>query len=97
MKNDEGDAEDLIDLLRLDRLAEAYIAPPALRKLRELVRHRAKMVAVRSGLKAQVHAVLAKEGVAVPMADLSAWAAGRCWRRSPWPRHTDGERTPCSV
>jgi transposase len=29
------------------------------------VRHRAKLVAIRSGLKAQVHAVLAKEGVAV--------------------------------
>jgi transposase len=70
VKNDERDAEDLIDLLRLGRLAEAYIAPPALRELRELVRHRAKMVAVRSGLKSQVHAVLAKEGVAVPMADL---------------------------
>jgi hypothetical protein len=28
------------------------------------VRHRAKLVALRSGLKAQVHAVLAKQGVA---------------------------------
>ncbi|MDQ2729700.1 MAG: transposase, partial [Actinomycetota bacterium] len=52
------------------RLAEAYIAPPELRELRELVRHRAKMVAVRSGLKAQVHAVLAKEGVAVAVSNL---------------------------
>jgi transposase len=30
----------------------------------------AELVALRSGLKAQVHAVLAKEGVAVPMRDL---------------------------
>jgi transposase len=70
VKNDERDATDLIDLLRLGRLAEAYIAPPELRELRELVRHRAKIVAVRSGLKAQVHAVLAKEGVAVPVTNL---------------------------
>jgi transposase len=35
-----------------------------------LVRYRAKLVHLRSGLKAQVHAVLAKEGVAVPMSDL---------------------------
>jgi hypothetical protein len=41
VKNDERDATDLIDLLRLGRLAEAYIAPPGLRELRELVRHRA--------------------------------------------------------
>jgi transposase len=70
VKNDERDATDLVDLLRLGRLAEAYIAPPALRELREIVRHRAKLVAVRSGLKAQVHAVLAKQGVAVTVTDL---------------------------
>lgn len=63
VKNDERDAADLVDLLRLGRLAEAYIAPPELRELRELVRHRAKLVALRAGLKSQVHAVLAKEGV----------------------------------
>jgi len=54
----------------MGRLPEAWIAPPHLRQLRELVRYRAKLVALRSGLKAQVHAVLAKEGVAVPMSDL---------------------------
>jgi transposase len=70
VKNDERDANDLIDLLRLGRLAEAYIAPPAQRELRELVRHRAKLVSVRSGLKAGVHAVLAKQGVAVKTSDL---------------------------
>jgi hypothetical protein len=40
------------------------------RGLREAVRHRCKLVALRSGLKAQVHAVLAKQGVHVPMSDL---------------------------
>ena len=40
------------------------------RELRELVRYRAKLVALRSGLKAQVHAVIAKHGVPVPMTDL---------------------------
>jgi transposase len=67
VKNDERDATDRVDLLRVGRLAEAWIAPPAVRELRELVRYRAKLVALRSGLKAQVHAVLAKEGVAVPV------------------------------
>ena len=70
VKNDERDATDLVDLLRMGRLAEAWVAPPALRELRELVRYRAKLVHLRSGLKAQVHAVLAKEGIAVPMTDL---------------------------
>jgi transposase len=76
VKNDERDAADLVDLLRLGRLAESYIAPPGLRELRELVRYRAKLVAIRSGLKAQVHAVLAKEGIAVHVSDLFG-VAGR--------------------
>ncbi len=54
----------------MGRLPEAWLAPPLVRELRELVRYRAKLVALRSGLKAQVHAVLAKEGVRVPMSDL---------------------------
>ncbi len=70
VKNDARDAADLADLLRMGRLPEAWIAPPPTRQLREQVRHRAKLVALRSGLKAQVHAVLAKQGVPVPMSDL---------------------------
>jgi len=70
VKNDARDAADLADLLRMGRLPEAYVAPPAVRELRELVRHRAKLVALRSGLKAGVHAVLAKQGVRIPVSDL---------------------------
>src|SRR5215210_8975357 len=70
VKNDVRDATDLADLLRMGRLREAWISPPATRELRELVRHRAKLVGLRSHCKAEVHAVLAKRGVAVPMSDL---------------------------
>lgn len=70
VKTDWRDAADLADLLRMGRLPEAWVAPPAVRELRELVRYRGKLVALRSGLKAQVHAVLAKEGVRVPVSDL---------------------------
>jgi transposase len=70
VKNDERDARDLADLLRMGRLPESWIAPPPVRELRELVRHRAKLVGLRSHCKAEVHAVLAKCGVTVPMTDL---------------------------
>jgi transposase len=70
VKNDVRDAADLADLLRMGRLPEGWIAPPAVRELRELVRHRAKLVAWRSGLKASVHAVLAKQGLHLDVSDL---------------------------
>jgi transposase len=70
VKNDERDAVDLVDLLRMGRLPEAWIAPAEIRGLREAIRHRCKLVALRSGLKAQVHAVLAKQGVRVAVSDL---------------------------
>jgi transposase len=38
LKNDQRDAHDLADLLRMGRLPQAWIAPPAARELRELVR-----------------------------------------------------------
>jgi len=76
LKNDERDATDLVDLLRMGRLAEGWVAPPQLRELRELIRYRAKLVHLRTSCKAQVHSVLAKEGVVVPMTDLFG-VAGR--------------------
>src|SRR6476620_4672273 len=42
VKNDQRDAADLADLLRMGRLPHAWIAPPETRELRELVRHRAR-------------------------------------------------------
>src|SRR4051795_2542463 len=70
VKNDERDAADLADLLRMGRLPGAWIAPSATRELRELVRHRAKLVHLRTNLRCQVHAVLAGQGIAVPVSDL---------------------------
>jgi transposase len=70
VNNDERDAADLADLLRMGRLPQAWIAPPATRELRQLVRHRAQLVALRSNVTCQVHAVLAGCGVPVTMSDL---------------------------
>ena len=70
VKNDERDAADLADLLRMGRLPEAWIAPRDVRELRELTRYRAKLVGKRTGYKDMVHAVLAKLGIAVVCSDL---------------------------
>src|SRR6201981_1977642 len=60
VKNDERDAADLADLLRMGRLPEAWLAPPEIRELRELTRYRHKLVGLRTSCRDQVHGVLAK-------------------------------------
>jgi transposase len=70
VKNDYRDCCDLLDRLRINRLPEAWIAPPEVRELRELVRYRAKLVALRTGLKAQTKALLAKHGLHPPVEEL---------------------------
>jgi transposase len=78
VKNDEKDAADLADLLRMGRLPEAWIAPPEIRELRELTRYRIKLVHIRTSCKDQVHAVLAKLGVPVTCTDIfGVW--GSTW------------------
>src|SRR3954452_21250255 len=85
VKNDERDAATLADLLRMVRLREAWIAPPTIRDLRQLVRHRAKLVALRSNVKCQVHAVLAGCGIPVTMSDLFGVAGQDLLDRLPLP------------
>jgi transposase len=67
---DEKDAADLADLLRMGRLPEAWIAPDEIRELRELTRYRIKLVRLRTSCKDQVHAVLAKLGIEVTCTDI---------------------------
>src|SRR5438132_5062294 len=70
VKNDERDAADLADLLRMGRLPEAWIAPREVRELREITRYRHKLVHLRTSCKDQVHGVLAKLGIPVSHSDL---------------------------
>jgi transposase len=70
VKNDQRDCQLLGDLMRANLLPEAWISTREVRDWRETVRYRAKLVGLRSGLKAQTHAVLAKQGVPIPMSDL---------------------------
>jgi transposase len=78
VKNDEKDAADLADLLRMGRLPEAWIAPAEIRELRELTRYRVKLVRLRTSCKDQVHAILAKLGVPVTCTDIfGVW--GNAW------------------
>ena len=62
----------------MGRLAEAWIAPPEIRELRELTYYRIKLVRMRSSVKGQVHEVLAKLGIPVTCSDtFGVW--GNTW------------------
>ena len=70
VKNDVKDATELANRLRRNDVPEAWIAPPEVRQLRELVRYRAKLTALRTSAKAQIHAVMAKLGILPPQAEM---------------------------
>ena len=70
VKNDERDATEIANRLRRGDLPESWIAPTPVRELRELVRYRAKLVALRTSAKAQVHAVMAKLGILPTLDDM---------------------------
>jgi transposase len=76
VKTDALDARTLAHLLRTGLLPEAYIAPPGLRDLRDLLRHRATLVHLRTSIKNRVHALLARQGILPEYSDLFG-TAGR--------------------
>src|SRR5216683_1668930 len=80
LKNDKVDAAILAQLLRADLLPEAWIAPPAVRQLRAMLRHRAQLVRLRTLLRNRIHAVLADHGQDRPS---GCWSGpGRGWLAS---------------
>jgi transposase len=62
LKNDKVDAAILAQLLRADLLPEAWIAPPQVRQLRALLRHRASLVRLGTQQRNRIHAVAADHG-----------------------------------
>ena len=65
-----SDAKTLTHLLRCALLPEAYIAPPELRDLRELLRHRATLTRMPTAVKNRVRALLARQGIRQEHSDL---------------------------
>ena len=95
LKNDDVDAEILAQLMRADLLLEAWIAPPAVRQLWALLRHRVQLVRLRTLLRNRIHAVLADHGHDRPAGVWSGpagdgWLHWSCppspatWSRTAW-------------
>jgi len=70
LMNDKVSSETLAHLLRADLLPTAYIPDQQTRDIREILRMHAFLTAQRTRLKNRVHAILMKNGLSCPYADI---------------------------
>ena len=71
----------MAQLLRADLLPEAWIAPPPVRAVRALLRHRVYLVRLRTRLRNRIHAIVAGYGDDRPAGGY--WTGpGRAWLAS---------------
>ena len=72
-KTDSRDAEHLLDLLLTKRFPRIWVPSPAERDLRQLLKHREKLVRMQTGVKNQLHFLAMSQGV--------------CRKRKLWSEH----------
>lgn len=78
-KTDKVDARILADLLRLGYLPESYVAPLEIRDRRSYLRHRVRLVQLRTRFKNQIHRLLRLEGIDGPDVTDLFGKIGREW------------------
>lgn len=70
IKNDKLDSHMLAQLLRADLVATVHASTPQTRQLKELLRHRSKLVRDAVRMKNRIHNIMAKNNLTVPVSDL---------------------------
>ena len=70
LKNDKVDSKILAEMMRSDFLPTAYLAPKAVREMREFMRARAFLVRLRTRIRNRIHMMLGKHGIICPWTDL---------------------------
>ena len=70
IKNDKLDAHMLAQLLRVDLVATVYVSDQETRGLKELLRHRARLVRDTTRMKNRIHNLLAKNNLRPPVGGL---------------------------
>jgi transposase len=65
IKTDKLDAVKLANLLRGGYIAECYVPNTRIMDLRELVRHRAALVRMRTKLKNKIHSIVLMKGIQI--------------------------------
>ena len=70
IKNDKLDSHMLAQLLRADLLSTVYVSSRQNRQLKELLRHRSKLVRDTVRMKNRIHSIMAKNNLSVSASDL---------------------------
>jgi len=70
IKNDKLDSHMLAQLLRADLLSTVHVSSLETRQLKELLRHRSKLVRDTVRMKNRIHNIIAKNNLTVPSSDL---------------------------
>jgi transposase len=70
IKNDKVDSHMLAQLLRADLIATVHVCRLKTRKLKELLRHRQRLVRDATRMKNRIHMLLMKNNTAIPVSDL---------------------------
>ena len=70
IKNDKLDSHMLAQLLRADLLATVHVSSRQTRQLKELLRHRNKLVRDATRMKNRIHSIMAKNNLKAPASDL---------------------------
>jgi transposase len=70
IKNDKVDSHMLAQLLRADLIATVHVCSIKTRKLKELLRHRRRLVQDATRMKNRIHMLLMKNNISIPVSDL---------------------------
>ncbi|MEJ2137556.1 MAG: IS110 family transposase [Desulfofustis sp.] len=70
IKNDKVDSHMLAQLLRADLIATVHVCSLKTRKLKELLRHRQRLVRDATRMKNRIHMLLMKNNTSIPVSDL---------------------------
>jgi transposase len=70
IKNDKLDPHMLVQYLRADMVATAYLSSLKTRELKELLRHRGRLVRDAIRMKNRIHMLLMKNNTSIPFSDL---------------------------
>ena len=70
IKNDKVDSHMLAQLLRADLIATVHVCSLKTRKLKELLRHRRRLVQDATRMKNRIHMLLMKNNTCIPVSDL---------------------------